>query len=169
MNHFEEQDYNKSFDWSLWKKLWRFCKNYKKEFVLLIISSALLGVISAIFPQLTGYAIDNFVLAQDLSNLPAFIGVYVAAVFVQGGIVFAFIYISGKIEFGISHDVRQAAFERLQRLSYSYFDNTPVGWMMARLTSDTVRIGEIISWGTVDIAYSIAMMFFYLIFMFFTN
>ena len=169
MDHFEEQDYTKGFDLGLWKKLIRFCKPYKKEFALLLMFSVLISISGALFPQLTGYAVDYIVGERNMARVPAFIGVYLAVILFHSGNVFAFIYIAGKIEFDISHDVRKAAFERLQKLSYSYFDKTPVGWMMARLTSDTTRIGEIISWGTLDVISSGTLILFYLIFMLFTD
>ena len=169
MDHFEEQEYTKSFDIRLWKKIFGFCKKYKRNFVLLFVFSALLAVISAIFPQMTGYAIDNFVIEGNLDNLPIFVVIYAALILVQGITTFAFIYFAGRIDSDISADVREVAFSKLQNLSFSYFDNTPVGWIMARLTSDTFRIGEIVSWGIVDIVFGIFTISTFAIFMFFTD
>jgi len=169
MEHFEEQDYTKGFDLSLWKKLLVFCKVYKKEFILLAIFSLLISVSGALFPLLTGYAIDNFVAYGTTEGLAGFIAIYGGVIIFHSVNVFSFIYIAGKIEFDIAHDVRKAAFERLQQLSYSHYDKTPVGWMMARLTSDTTRIGEIISWGTLDVLSSVFLITIYLVFMLFTN
>jgi len=168
-NYFEEQDYTKSFDARLWKKILQFCKKYKKGFVLLFGFSALLAINGAIFPQFTGYAIDNFVGARDLTNLPVFVALYAGLIIFQAITVFAFIYVAGRIDTDISADVREAAFHKLQNLSFSYFDNTPVGWIMARLTSDTFRLGEIVSWGVVDIVHGIFMMLAFIVFMLFTD
>jgi len=169
MNYFEEQDYTKSFDLSLWRKILQFCKKYKKRFALMFLFSILLAIAGAIFPQMTGYAIDNFVEARDLTNLPAFALLYFLLIIFQAVNVFAFIWLAGQIDTDISADVREASFHKLQKLSFSYFDNTPVGWIMARLTSDTFRIGEIVSWGTVDIVHGIFIVLIYIIFMFFTD
>jgi len=169
MNYFEEQDYNKSFDMTLWKKILRFCTKYKKNFALMLLFSALLAVAGAAFPQMTGFAIDNFVVAQDLTNLPLFAVIYFGLIVFQAVNVFAFIYLAGRIETDISADVREAAFHKLQNLSFSYFDNTPVGWIMARLTSDTFRLGEIVSFGVVDIVHGIFTLLAFVIFMIFTD
>ena len=168
-NYFEEQEYTKSFDARLWKKILQFCKKYKRNFALLFLFSILLAVVGAIFPQMTGYAIDNFVLSRNLDNLPVFIASYVGLIVFQVINVFAFIYVAGRIDTDISADVRETAFHKLQNLSFSYFDNTPVGWIMARLTSDTFRIGEIVSWGVVDILHGIFTILAYIIFMLFTD
>ncbi|MDR2183670.1 MAG: ABC transporter ATP-binding protein/permease [Clostridiales bacterium] len=168
-NYFEEQDYTKSFDISLWKKLFSFCAKYKRNFVLLFLFSVLLAVVGAIFPQMTGYAIDNIVEPRDLSSLPAFIAIYAGLIVFQAVTVFAFIFLAGRIDADVSADVREAAFHKLQNLSFSYFDNTPVGWIMARLTSDTFRLGEIVSWGVVDIVHGIFMMLAFIVFMLFTD
>ncbi|MCL2573102.1 MAG: ABC transporter ATP-binding protein/permease [Defluviitaleaceae bacterium] len=168
-NYFEEQDYTKSFDINLWKKLIGFCKKYKKRFILLFLFMTSLAIVGAVFPQMTGYAIDNIVEARDLSTLPAFIAIYVGLIIFQSILVFAFIYIAGRIDADVSADVREAAFHKLQNLSFSYFDNTPVGWIMARLTSDTFRLGEIVSWGVVDIVHGIFTMLAFIVFMLFTD
>ena len=169
MNHFEEQDYTKSFDISLWKKIIRFCAKYKRNFAMMFLFSITLAVVGAVFPQMTGYAIDNFVGTGDLSGLPAFALLYVLLIIFQAANVFAFIYLGGRIETDVSADVREAGFHKLQNLSFSYFDNTPVGWIMARLTSDTFRIGEIVSWGMIDITWAVSIIIFYVVFMLFTN
>ena len=169
MNHFEEQDYTKSFDLSLWKKMLQFCTRYKRNFILLFLFAILLAAVSAVFPQMTGYAIDNFVVARDLTNLPMFILLYISLVLANAVLVFAFIYLAGRIETDVSAYVRETSFHKLQNLSFSYFDSTPVGWIMARLTSDTFRIGEIVSFGLVDIVWGVFTVLFYIIFMFFTD
>ena len=46
-------------------------------------------------------------------------------------------------------------FDHLQKLSFSYFDRTPVGWIMSRVTSDTERIAELVTWGLLDVTWGI--------------
>lgn len=169
MDHFEEQDYTKSFDLNLWKKILKFCLNHKKNFVLLFLFSILIAITGAIFPQLTGFAIDNFVVSRDLTNIVPFIFIYIGIILFQSLIVLMFIYTAGRLDVDVSADVRDAGFNKLQDLSFSYFDNTQVGWIMARLTSDTFRLGEIVSWGFLDIISSIFVVLFYVTFMFFTD
>ncbi|MCL2236243.1 MAG: ABC transporter ATP-binding protein/permease [Defluviitaleaceae bacterium] len=173
-HHFEEQDYTKGFDFTTWKKLFQFCARYKKRFAQMFAISILLAVGTALFPLLMGYAIDNFVELQyiggeyirDLSGLPNFI-VWVSLLIVfQSLMTYLFVWLAGRIQCDVTADVRESAFHHLQTLSFSYFDNTPTGWIMARLTSDVHSIGRIVSWGAIDIVNGVFMVLFYVIFMF---
>jgi ATP-binding cassette subfamily B protein len=55
----------------------------------------------------------------------------------------------------IQYDLRKKLFNHLQALSFSYFDKTPVGWIISRVTSDANRIAELTTWGLVDITWAI--------------
>ncbi len=59
---------------------------------------------------------------------------------------------------GLGHDIRQAGFEKLQELSFSFFDKRPVGWLMARMTSDCERLTNILVWGLLDIVWGASVM-----------
>ena len=166
MHHFDEQDYDKKFDFGTWKKILQFCAKYKKNFVLLFLASALLGVTAALFPFIVGYAIDNFVYYRTLEGLYGYIAWFVSILLMQSLTVFGFIYVAGRIETDIAADVREAGFHQIQRLSFSYFDTTPTGWIMSRLTSDTFNIGQIISFGSVDLVHGVSVLIFYYTFMF---
>src|SRR5690606_3709906 len=56
--------------------------------------------------------------------------------------VFAFIFLAGVLGQRVRYDLRKAVFDHLQTLSFSYFDKTPVGWIMSRVTSDTERMAD---------------------------
>ena len=60
-------------------------------------------------------------------------------------------------------------FARLQELSFSYFDRTPVGWIMSRVTSDSQRIADLVSWGVLDITWGLTRIITAFIFMLFIN
>jgi ATP-binding cassette subfamily B protein len=169
MNEFEEQEYSSQLDVAIWKKILYFCKPYKKNFALLIGTGLVLAITDAMFPQFTGYAIDHFVVAEDLTHLSVFIILYVILILLKCLSVFLFVDLAGKIETDISHDVRKTGYEKLMGLSFSYFDNTPVGWIMARLTSDTYKIGSIMAWSCLDLVWSFSIIIFSVGFMFFTD
>ena len=69
--------------------------------------------------------------------------------------VWGFISCAGKIRTHVSHDIRRDAFEKLQQLSFSFYDTKPVGWLMARLTSDCNRLSNILAWGVMDFILSL--------------
>ena len=62
-------------------------------------------------------------------------------------------------------DLTRKTYEHLQGLSYSFFDKYSVGWLLARVTRDTARVGEIISWGLVDVVWAFFKLVFILVFM----
>ena len=69
-----------------------------------------------------------------------------------------FIWAGGKIRTHISHDIRRDGFENLQRLSFSFYDHRPVGWLMARMTSDSERLANILAWAFLDIVWGVTLM-----------
>lgn len=150
MSVHKEQEYTKRFDFSLWKKLYQFIKPYKKR--LLILASFMLSLagVDVILPLMSKYAIDHFVVPQNTDGIVVFGIVYFVLIIVQSMNIYFFIAIAGKIEMSISYDIRKTGFKHLQELSFNYYDKTPVGWIMTRMTSDSTRLGEFISWGLVD-------------------
>lgn len=169
MNQFQEQDYTKRFDWGLWKKLLQYVKKYKKE--VIILSLVMVGVagVDAVFPIMTKEAVDRFIIPGTVDGLPGFAIIYGLLVIFQAFNVWLFITIAGKLETGISYDIRKVGFQKLQELSFSYYDRTPVGWMMARMTSDIRRLGDVISWSVVDMVWGVTMMFAMVLIMFWLN
>ena len=69
-----------------------------------------------------------------------------------------FIWMGGKIRTHVAHDIRRDGFENLQRLSFSFYDYRPVGWLMARMTSDCERLSNILAWGFLDLVWGTTMM-----------
>jgi ATP-binding cassette subfamily B protein len=169
LTEFKEEDYNKDFDFGLWKKLLYYLKPLKKE--VLILATVMMGVggIDAIFPLMTKYAIDKFVVNNNISALLRFSLLYGVLIIVQAINVWLLINYAGKIETTMTYNIRKAGFKRLQELSFSYYDKTAVGWLMARMTSDVKRLGEVLSWGFVDSVWGITMMITTMVIMLFLN
>ena len=67
--------------------------------------------------------------------------------------IWVFCRIAGKLEANLTADIRNDAFTRLQTLSFSYFDKTSVGYLIARLTTDVSRTIETISWSFIDLGW----------------
>jgi ATP-binding cassette subfamily B protein len=69
--------------------------------------------------------------------------------------VFGLVFLTGILGERIRYDLRKKLFDHLQELSFSYFDRTPVGWIMSRVTSDTDRIAELVTWGLLDMTWGL--------------
>ena len=112
----------------------------------------------SVMPLLTKYAIDNFIVAKTTAGLPIFALVYFCIIVFQALNVRLFILNAGKIETHLAYHIRKIGFKRLQELSFSYYDTSSVGWLMARMTSDVTKLSEIISWGLIDMVWALVMM-----------
>jgi ATP-binding cassette subfamily B protein len=170
MDYFEEEEYTKSkFSVGVWRKIFNMMAPFKKDLIIGMAAASVLGLIDAIYPQINRYAIDNIAATGDLSNLPYFILSYVVIMIVIGTMVYTFIIRAGSVQRKLSYTLRKKAFEKLHQLPFSYYDKTPIGWIMARMTSDSRNLSDILSWSIIDMVWGGLMMIFITIFMFLTN
>jgi len=169
VNLYEEQEFTKRFDFSLWRKLFNFVRPYKKYFIQLCVFMILIGGIDAVFPILSKIAVDNFIDKNTLDGFWIFCTALFIIILLQAYNVRQMIRVAGKIETGVPYDIRKVAFQKLQQLPLTFFDRTPVGWIMARLTSDVRRLGTALSWNMVDMIWAVSMMIIMQIFMFLLN
>ncbi|MBS4537437.1 ABC transporter ATP-binding protein [Clostridium sp. D2Q-11] len=158
MTGFKEQEYNNDFDLGVWKQIFKYMKKYKKYLIMLGFIMVSVAGIDIIFPLMTRRAIDNYVVPGNIDGLGRFAIIYGVLIIIQVINVWAFIALAGKVEMGIQYDIRKLGFKKLQELSFTYYDKTPTGWIMARMTSDVRRLGETISWGLVDSAWGLTFM-----------
>ena len=135
MTTYQEQEYDKGLDLTLWRKLFKYIVPYKKNVIWLAVIMAGIAGIDVIFPLMTRYAIDNFVAKGSVEGLWLFAAVYGLLVLIQALNVKFMAINSGRIETGVVYDIRRKGFDNLQNY-LSYYDKTPVGWMIARMTSD---------------------------------
>lgn len=142
-----------------WGKIAKTVLLYKKYLIGLIISVIFLATIDVAFPLINQYALKNyFVEGATYTSVPFFITLYVGVAISYGTVVFMFINFAGKLEAHTSYELRKEAYLNLQKLPFAYFDRTAQGWIMARLTSDSRRLSEIISWGLVDFIWGLLSM-----------
>lgn len=167
--YFEEMEYGKRLDLNVVKRLAVFAKPYKKNIITLMVQMLFLALVDALFPKLNQYAIDNFAVQKSLDGFWLFCLVSVGLVVFQAANVWLMIRNAGKIENCIPYDMRKGVFKKLQELSISYYDRTPVGWIMSRMTSDISRIGVSLSWHVVDFFWSIFLVIIMTVFMLATN
>ena len=159
-HHFEEQDFNTDkLDTGLWKKIFIALLKYKKNLIFLVFLMVTIASIDVAFPMFNRYALDNFVNTNgSTESLWTFAALYFGMIVVQGLVVFFFIQQAGKIEMEYAYDMRNTAFRKLQELSFTYFDKTPLGWIMARMTSEIGRLAEIVSWSLIDMIWGLTVM-----------
>jgi ATP-binding cassette subfamily B protein len=165
LENFEEHEYSSKLNLAVWKKIGKFVKLFKKEFIYIILVMMLVAVIDAIFPILTKYAIDNFVTKKTTDGVIGYTVIVFLTVLIQAINIRIFILLAGKIETELPYNIRKEMFEKLQELHVSYFDKTPVGWIVSRITSDIRKLGHTLSWQLVDFSWATMMMVFMIIIM----
>ncbi len=155
MSYFEEEEYKKPFSIKVWAKIIPFVKQYKKAFILAISFLVLVSVFDVVYPLFQRYAINNFIVPKSTEGIEKFAVLYGCILFTQAMSVIFFIQNAMKVELNVAKAIRKALFVHLQKLSFSYYNTTPVGYMMARVMSDTGRIGQMVSWGIIDMLWAI--------------
>lgn len=167
----KEEIFNEdSLDLTLWKKIMKLMKNQKRQLSLAMLFVFLESIIMITLPILNRHAINVFFIGEG-SNRDIFIFglVYLVLIIIQAFLGYLFIYRSGKVEMSVSYETRNNAMKKLQNLSFSYYDKTPSGWVMARVTSDIARLSEILSWSLIDLVWGGFMMLLLIIVMIMVN
>jgi ATP-binding cassette, subfamily B, bacterial len=156
---YEDQDFTeKKIEWKMWKTIFSYTKSIRRRMVLLVILMILLASVDALAPYLTGWIIDSIILAENLKLLPGYTVLLVGVFTFQAILIWKFIEIAGVIESHVRYEIGRQAFGKIQKLTFSYFDKIPTGWLMARMTSDIRKLGEILTWGLVDISWGTTLM-----------
>lgn len=170
MSYYEEQDdVKQSFNIKIWMKLKPFIARYKFKFVGVIILMMVLALTDITVPLFQSYIVDNIILENKLDGIEMFTVLYILMIITQVISVYGFTRISMLIEMRLSFDLREAVFTKLQKLSLSYYNTTPVGYMMSRVLSDTGKIGESLAWGIVDMFWAFVYVIGVFIAMFILN
>lgn len=139
-----------------WGKLVPFLKPYSKQMTVVLILMMLGAGCDIMYPLLSGYAVDNFITPQTSQGLWSFVALYMTIVLCQSIGTVIFTRLALKVEMFLGRDLKKKLFVHLQELSFSYYNITPVGTIMARVMSDTNKIGSVFAWSLVDIFWSSA-------------
>ncbi|MBN2055788.1 ABC transporter ATP-binding protein [bacterium] len=153
-----EQEFDRRFDGTVWRRVMGLLVPYRRRYTAIVASMALMAAVEVCFPLVVRHIIDAGVIPGDRGVIYQGAAGYLILVIAQAVIVWAFIDGCGRVGARVMRDLRQQGFTHLQRLSLSFFDKTPSGWIMARLMSDSQRVGETITWGAVDFIWGLTMM-----------
>ncbi|MEZ5549485.1 MAG: ABC transporter ATP-binding protein [Pseudomonadales bacterium] len=167
MDTYDDENYDDGFDddalaarmnLDLWGKLFVYAKQYPRELFWLGLFAFITASLDVSFPLLTRGVVDAVAVSGLEAELwPWMLGYLLCTLGISASIG-GFIWMGGKLRTHISHDIRRDGFENLQRLSFSFYDYRPVGWLMARMTSDCERLSNILAWGFLDLVWGATMM-----------
>lgn len=144
------------FDYGAWKRIFKYVIPYKKHVIALSLAAVGTGVFDAIFPMMTRYAITNFIEAKTLQGIWLFVAAYLGLALFQLWLNVLYTQHAINIEMGVGKDMRYDLFSHVQELSLDYFNQTPVGFILARIMSDTQSLGSIFSWQLSSFAWNLA-------------
>ncbi|MBQ4592983.1 MAG: ABC transporter ATP-binding protein [Clostridia bacterium] len=133
-------------------------KAHAPMMVIMILLGIAGSAVDIVFPKYQEYAINHFIGGNTLDTIVPFIVTY--AMFLILKIIFDVnsTFMASKIEMYIGRDLKKKTFDHLQTLSFSYFNRNSVGYVHARVMSDTGRIGTLVSWYLMDCVWNITYM-----------
>ncbi|MBB5264755.1 ATP-binding cassette subfamily B protein [Catenibacillus scindens] len=151
----DEQEYTKNFDIRIWKRVLPFLKPFKKTVALILVFNLTCSLVDIVLPLFQRYAINHFINAKTLNGIWRFGLVYLAIVLFQFISVVIFTRGSASLEMLVSKTMKRACFVHLQKLSFSYYNVTPVGYILSRVMSDTDRIAGMTAWNFTDMMWAL--------------
>jgi ATP-binding cassette, subfamily B, bacterial len=167
--YFEEEEFTTQFNGKTFLRIAGLIKPHWKMAAGFIVTIMLVSVMDAFFTYLGKRIVDDGIVAQNRQALIDILLLYGGLTILQSAFVFIFIYLVGILGEKVRYDLRKKMFNHLQSLSLSYYSKTPVGWIMSRVTSDSDRVAELITWGLLDSVWAVMNVTSSLAFMFYIN
>ncbi len=134
-------------------KLLPYLRPYRRIIFLMVTLGCLSSLIDSAYPMFNRYALDHFIGERTMRGVGTFILLYLTILIIQVTGNFVSAYLCGKVEMYVDRDLRNAAFDHLQTLSFSYFNRNNVGYIHARVMSDTGKIGMLCAWRLMDVVW----------------
>jgi ATP-binding cassette, subfamily B, bacterial len=147
---FEEEEFESQFNGQTLLRILAQTRPHWRWVAGFLLAVAMVSFLDSYFTYLSKQIIDLGIVPRDLQALVRIVTLYGGLTLVQAVGVFTFIFLAGVLGERVQYDLRREMFGHLQDLSLSYYDRTPVGWMMSRVTSDSERIANLVTWGMLD-------------------
>jgi ATP-binding cassette subfamily B protein len=151
---FEEEEFTSQFNGRIVLRLLGLIKPYWTWVAAFLVTIAIMAFLDATFTYLSKLLIDQGIIAKDKEVVFELLVIYGALVVIQSAAFFGIIYLTGILGERVRYDLRKKLFNHLQDLSLSYYSKTPVGWIMSRVTSDTERVSDLLTWGLLDVTWA---------------
>lgn len=186
MSKLKEKKFTTKGDlWPFFKRLFGYSLRYKKWVAGFVVFVLIVAAVEAVLPIIWMNMLDKAIIPlvkelfeasktgavyePDMSGVMYYSTIYFLLGLVIAGSVYAFISFAGRIQEFVMYDIRQDLFKKLQELSFSFYDKSAVGWLMSRITSDSNKVTELISWGMIEAVWGLGMIVFCVTAMFIFN
>ena len=137
-------------------KILPYLKHVRGQILVMVTLALISSLVDITIPQFQRYALDTFVGKGTMETIIPFLIAYVAVILLASVVNYISCAQATIVEMKVSQKLRQTAFRHLQTLSFSYFNQNSVGYIHARLMSDTGRIGGLVSWWLIDCTWRIS-------------
>ncbi len=152
---FEEEEFDTEFNGKTVARILRLGLTHWPLMFGYLIAMVVTSLMDGYLTFLSKRIVDEGILAGNAEQLWRLVLQYGLGLLLVALGVMAFIFSAGRMGERVQYDLRKKMFARLQDLSLSYYDRTPVGWLMSRLTSDASRVGDLVAWGIMDLAWGV--------------
>lgn len=150
----EEEEYTSQLTLPVFKRIFSLLKPHWRWVVGFVLSIAIVSAQDSLFTYINKYMIDQGILEKNVDVLWRLAGIYAVVQVTQAILLFVVIYLAGVLGERVQYDLRKLLFNHLQELSLSYYSQNAVGRLMARVTSDTGRVADLMTWGMLDITWA---------------
>jgi len=188
---FEEESLSKKLNFSSWGKIAKYA--FRRYGLLIVMLTLMLfitfhdgslipllnrGIIRALTTlENQGAMGDNLISELQINvsllfgiefstNYVGYITLIAVGIFIRAIAIYLLFFTTNYLEMSVYIHIREDAFAQVQKLSFSYYDKTSSGWLIARLQSDTSKISDMISWGITRFVWITFELVFILITMF---
>ena len=151
----EEEEYTSQLTGDVLKRIVGLLKPHWKWVLGFLITIALTSVLDAYFTFINKEIVDTGIVLGDKERVLELAVIYGVFQLLQAAFVFLFIYLAGVLGERVQYDLRKLLFNHLQDLSLSYYAQNSVGRLIARVTSDTGRVSDLLTWGIVDTTWAV--------------
>ncbi len=152
---FEEEEFTTQFNGKTVLRILSLALPHWPLLVGFLVSTLAVSVFDGYSTMLSKRIVDEGILPGNKAALVQIVTAYGLLILVSSISVFVLIYLAGLMGERIRYDLRKKMFNHLQELSFSYYDRTPVGWIMSRVTSDPERIAQLVTWGLLDSTWAV--------------
>ncbi|WKZ38811.1 MAG: ABC transporter ATP-binding protein [Anaerolineales bacterium] len=151
----EEEEHTSQLTAPILRRIGSLLKPHWKWVLGFLITIALVSSMDAYFTYLNKQIVDQGINLRDRERIIEIAWIYGSFLLLQAAFIFIFIYLAGVLGERVQYDLRRMLFNHLQDLSLSYYAQNAVGRLIARVTSDTGRVSELVTWGIVDSTWAL--------------
>ena len=137
-------------------KILPYLKNVRGQILMMVGLAIVSSIVDITIPQFQRYALDTFVGQGTMATIVPFVICYVGVILLASLVNYISCAQATIVEMKVNRELRQTGFKHLQTLSFSYFNQNSVGYIHARLMSDTGRIGGLVSWWLIDCTWRVS-------------